>query len=270
MILKILCCGDVVGTSGCHALIQQLQKLKENYSPDLIIVNGENSGSNGKGPSRDSLRLLLSAGIHVITGGNHSFYNRDIIEVYQASKNVLRPCNFPPETPGCGSVILSVPMSNGQEVSVGIINVQLRIFMRELLACPFRAVESIVNVMRNKTSVIIVDMHGEATSEKVSFAYHFDGKVSAIFGTHTHIQTADERILPKGTGYITDIGSTCALHSSLGVKVASTIKNFITQMPVKFEVDDVGPFCIGALYLEIDTVHGKTTKIERISLLSSL
>ena len=262
--MRVLCCGDVVGHKGSRVLAYRLERLKQKYSPDLIIVNGENSGQNGKGPSKESLKILFGAGAHVITGGNHSFGNREMIDIYQNSKNILRPCNFPVENPGAGSVILAVPLDNDVQVFVGVINVQLRVFMRENLSCPFKAVESLINAMKQKVSVIIVDVHGEATAEKVSFAYHFDGKVSLIFGTHTHIQTSDDRILPQGTGYITDIGATCALHSSLGIKYSATIQNFLTQMPVKFEVEESDPFTTGALYAEIDENTGKTTTIEKI------
>ncbi len=264
--IKVICFGDVVGLKGCRVVAGHIQNLKEKYKPDLIIVNGENSGPQGRGPSCESLQLLMQSGAHIITGGNHSFGRREVYDFYSTSKTVLRPCNFPPESPGLGSTIINV----GNDISVGIINVQLRVFMRDLLSCPFRAVESILGYMKSRTSTVIIDMHGEATSEKVSFGYHFDGKVSLIFGTHTHVQTSDERILPKGTAYISDVGMTGALHSSLGARVSSTIQNFITQLPVRFESEEEGPFVTGAVYVEIDEITGKAKTIKRLALFEGL
>jgi metallophosphoesterase (TIGR00282 family) len=196
----------------------------------------------------------------VVPGGNHSFDNKYTYHLY-SNKNLLRPCNFPSEALGKGHGIFVV---EGFSSSVVVINVQLRVFMREHLGCPFRAVESIIALYKGTASIIIIDLHGEATAEKITFAYHFDGKVSAIFGTHTHVQTADERIMPLGTGYITDVGMVGALHSSLGVKLEKTLFNFMNQMPILFELEEAGEYVFSAIEFDVDEKTKKCTDLKRI------
>jgi metallophosphoesterase (TIGR00282 family) len=257
--MKVLCLGDVVGCTGVENACRLIEDVRVKEKPDVIIVNIENSGPLGKGIATSAVDALKNAGAMIFTGGNHSFARRESYEVYQKNKEILRPCNYPNGAPGSGHIAINVV--NGKK-KVIIISVQLRVFMKEDLGCPFKAVESILGLYED--AIIIIDMHGEATAEKVSFAYFFDGRVSAIFGTHTHVQTADERILPKGTGYITDVGMSGALNSSIGMKLSATISNFVTQLPSKFEVEDNKPFISNAILFSIDQETKKTTHVKRI------
>jgi len=257
--MKVLCLGDVVGCTGVKNACKLIEDLRSKEKPDVIIVNIENSAPFGKGIATSAVDALKSAGAMVFTGGNHSFSRRESYEIYQKNKDILRPCNYPNGAPGSGHIAMNIVNSKKKVI---IISVQLRVFMKENLGCPFKAVESILGLY--KDAITIVDVHGEATAEKASFAYFFDGKVTAIFGTHTHIQTADERILPKGTGYITDVGMTGALNSSIGMKLSGTISNFVTQLPVKFEVEDSKPFVSNAIIFSIDEDSKKTTAVKRI------
>lgn len=254
--LKILCIGDVVGDLGVRTILNNISK----YDYDLVIANIENSNQKGgRGISEFCYRSLSEVGIHVFTGGNHSFDNKYTYHLYE-NKNLLRPTNFPATAPGRGHCMYQI----SNDICVVVINIQLRIFMREQLACPFRSVESIMMLYKDKNPIFIIDAHGEATAEKISFGAYFDGKVSAIFGTHTHIQTADARIMPQGTGYITDVGMVGAHHSSLGVKFEKTIFNFINQMPTLFELEDSGETVFSAIIFTIDCQTKKCKKVQRI------
>lgn len=256
--MKILCIGDVVGPLGVDFALKQILKLKKS---DFIIANIENSAAKAKGFSEHAYKKLSEAGVSIFTGGNHSFDNKLSYHLYD-QKNMLRPCNFPYENPGKGYSLSSVSFSSQK---ILCINVQLRTFMREQLSCPFRAVDSILSLYKNNDDIIIViDLHGEATAEKLTFSHYFDGKVSAIFGTHTHVQTADARVLPKGTGYITDVGMVGALDSSLGIKFKNTLYNFFYQMPTVFELEEEGQFVFSAIEFTIDPISKKCTHIERI------
>lgn len=256
--MNILCFGDVVGDRGTSSLLKNLNEFKNEYKPDIIIINGENSNNNGKGPSPQFVKELFSRGVDVITGGNHSFNNKYALHLYEEHPQLLRPINFPSGTPGHGCCFIK---KNSK--IVGVVNIQLRTFMRELLSCPFKTIDSIINIMKEKTDTIIIDVHGEATAEKVSFGAYLDGRASLVFGTHTHVQTADNRILPNGTGYITDIGMCGILHSSLGVSFSSIIKQMITQLPQKFELETEGDVIISGINAIINE-EGKTESIERI------
>ncbi len=255
--MKILCVGDVVGDRGVRFAASKIPF----YSfCDCIVVNIENSSSKGKGISDYAIKLLSQAGAHVFTGGNHSFSNKFSYSLYD-NKHVLRPCNFPYENPGKGHFLFHIP---GLDLSVLVINVQLRVFMREQLSCPFRATESILSLYRDQRVISVIDVHGEATSEKIVFGNYFDGKVSAIFGTHTHIQTADSRIFPQGTGYITDVGMVGSYHSSLGVKFKPVEQNLLLQMPFLFELEEEGPQVFSAILFDIDPVTKKCQSVERV------
>ncbi len=260
-LVKILCVGDVIGSPGLILFSKHISALKKEFSIDATIVNGENSAVNGRGITSLAANELLRSGADFITGGNHSFDQR---EVYETLSNLdfplLRPANFPAGCPGRGVGFVSLP--NGHKI--GVINLQGRIFSRQQLECPFKALDSILTFVRSQTNIIIVDFHAEATSEKAGFAYFADGRVSAIFGTHTHVQTADERILPNGTGFITDIGMIGALNSMIGMKKDPIIHNMRTQLPVKFEVDTEPPFVISGIVFTIEKTSGKTVAIERI------
>jgi metallophosphoesterase (TIGR00282 family) len=260
--MKIICFGDVVGDRGSNALLNHLHEFKEEHRPDVIIVNAENSNSNGKGPSVAFVKELFIRGVDVITGGNHSFNNKYASHLYEELPHLLRPINFPSGTAGNGCCYIK---KHGGSQLIGVINIQLRTFMRELLSCPFRTIDSILNIMKEKTDIIIIDVHGEATSEKISFGSYVDGRASVVFGTHTHVQTADNRIFPKGTGYITDVGMCGVLHSSLGVSFNSVIKQMLTQLPVKFELEAEGDVMLCGIVAEVDDKTGKTISIERIA-----
>jgi metallophosphoesterase (TIGR00282 family) len=256
--MKILCIGDIVGDKGVDKAVEFIAKYKK---VDCIVANIENSNQKGgRGFSEYAFTHLTASGVTVFTGGNHSFDNKHTYHLY-SNKNLLRPCNFPSEALGKGHTIVNI---DGIENPIVIINVQLRVFMRELLGCPFRAVESILALYKNYSPIFIIDLHGEATAEKITFAYHFDGKVSAIFGTHTHVQTADERIMPLGTGYITDVGMVGALHSSLGVKLEKTLFNFMHQMPILFELEEQGEYVFSAIEFDIDERTKKCNSVNRI------
>lgn len=263
MPVRVLMVGDLMGYAGVAMFMKHAPLLKEQYKTDFIVVNGENSAVNGKGITPKVADLLLTHA-DVITSGNHIWQQRDIMPYIQENRNLLRPINFPNGTPGVGIVAVA---KNGYTLAV--LNVQGRVFMKELLACPFRATDTALTALNNQTKMIVVDFHAEATAEKMAFAYYLDGRVSGIVGTHTHVQTADERILPNGTGYITDLGFAGALNSSIGVKKEPVIQNLITQMPTKFEVDCTGPFVLSGVVITIDEQTGNALAIERVRIIDT-
>ncbi len=258
--MKVLAIGDVVGNIGCEFLREQLPKLKNSYEIDLVIANGENS-ADGNGITPFSANYLFKSGVDVITTGNHSFRRKEIYDKFDEDKNLIRPVNFPDSnTPGSG--ICSLDMIKNKII---IINLMGTIFM-ENLDCPFKKIEKVLeNVDQN--SIIIIDFHAEATSEKRALGFYLDGKVSAIFGTHTHVPTADECILPKGTGYITDVGMTGVIDSALGVKPELVIKKITTKMPVRFE-NAIGKCKMDCIIFDIDDNTKKTKKIQRLTIVN--
>lgn len=251
---KILFIGDISGKSGRETVKRILLSIKKEHSIDIVIANGENS-AGGMGISEKKYRELIDCGIDIITGGNHVWHNREFIKEIVHCPNLVRPANFPPGAPGLDRVLYK---------GIGVVNLLGRVFMKEL-DCPFRAADRIISQLNNETSIIIVDMHAEATSEKVALGWYLDGRVSAVLGTHTHVQTADERILPQGTAYITDVGMVGPYNSVIGIEVQPIIEKFLTQMPKKFEVSKEGPNIFNAVVLTIDENSGKTHKIERIN-----
>ncbi len=257
--IKILCIGDIVGFPGRALFKKHCAALKEKYAIDGVIVNGENTASDGRGITPAIVEFLKRYGTHVITSGNHIFAKRDIYSYLSSNKDLLRPANFPASTPGTGVTTFTVAGA-----TVGVINVQGRVFMRELLSCPFKAAESALLFLKHQTNCIIIDMHAETTSEKMGMAYFLEGQVSAVFGTHTHVQTADERILPGGTAFISDLGMGGAVNSMIGMKKHAIMHNLLTQMPVKFEVEMEGPYHMHGIVLTLDTKTGKALSIERI------
>ena len=212
-------------------------KLKKEYGADAIIVNGENSASNGRGITPKIVTALKHNGADLITTGNHAFQKKESYSYYSSNKDLLRPLNFPNSCPGTGVGIFNI-----NAMAIGVINVQGQVFMRENLSCPFRAVESALTYLKDRTNIVIVDMHAETTSEKMGMGWYFDGKVSAVVGTHTHVQTADERILPQGTAFITDLGMAGAYNSMIGMKKEPILHRMLTQMPSKFEVESDLPY----------------------------
>lgn len=261
MILRILFIGDVVGAPGRAVLQKHINRIREQYQIDATIVNGENS-ADGRGITARIMESFKHLKINVVTSGNHIWDKKDIVPYLQAHDDLLRPANFPSACPGVGVKIIDV---KGQLIAV--INVQGRVFMKEHLDCPFKTVDSILTFLRDKTKTILVDFHAETTAEKAALAYYLDGRISALVGTHTHVQTADERVLPDGTAFITDLGMCGALDSSLGMKLDSIIQHFITQMPVRFTVETEGPVLLNGVWIEVDTTTGKALKIERIRII---
>jgi len=260
--LRILFIGDVVGATGRAMFQKHIDRIREKYKIDALIVNGENSSNRGRGITSRIVRFFLHNGADIITSCNHIWHKREVYSYLDQHKDLLRPANFPSSTPGVGVATFQV-----KDQTIGVINLQGRIFMREHVECPFKTIDSILTYLKDKTNLIFIDFHAEATSEKHGLAYYVDGRVSGFVGTHTHIQTADERILPKGTGYITDLGCTGSLNSMLGMKKEPIIENFLTQMPTKFSVDTSMPVVMSGAWMEVDTETGHTTKIERIRII---
>lgn len=254
--IKILFLGDIFGKTGRDAVIENLSELKKEYEIDYVIANAENA-SHGKGLSSGNADELLDAGVDFITLGNHAWSNPDIkrcIDDYP----VIRPANFSGNLPGRGFDIREIG-----NIKVGVINLQGRVYMDDVCDSPFDKAVEIVNEIHKETPIVIIDMHAEATSEKMALAAYLDGKISALLGTHTHVQTADERIMPKGTAYISDVGMCGPESGIIGASAPIIIKKFTTGMPQRFEPATADPM-INAVVLTINPDDGKTQKIERI------
>jgi len=256
--MRVLFIGDIVGKPGRSAVRALLPKLSDRYKTDLVIANGENS-AGGFGITKQVAEELFSLGIDVITGGNHIWDKKESFEYLSREERVLRPLNYPSGVVGNGSIII-----NKAKKKVAVISVEGRVFMHNL-DCPFRKAEEEIKRLKTETNIIIIDFHGEATSEKASFAHFVDGSVSAVVGTHTHVQTADERILPKGTAFITDVGMTGPYDSVIGVEKAQVLERFLLQMPVRFEVAK-GPSIFSAVVIDIDAESGRAEAIQRLML----
>ena len=253
--MNILAIGDVTGSIGCKFLRAHLPQLNKIKQVDLVIANGENS-ADGNGITPASAQFLFDSGVDVITAGNHSFRRREMYEVFDREETLLRPANFPPGTPGHGSCIV-----DKGRLQVGVINLMGVVYL-ESLDCPFAAADRLLKKM---PAITLVDFHAEATGEKGALAYYLDGRVSAIFGTHTHVQTADESILPNGTGFITDVGMTGPIRSVLGVKPELVIQKMRSKMPVRFDL--AGGDChMDCVLFIIDDKTGKTTAVERLKI----
>ncbi len=257
--MKVLFIGDIVGKAGRMALRGLLPNLVDRYKIDLVIANGENI-AGGFGITDRTAEEVFACGVHVITSGNHIWDKKESIPYISKENRILRPLNYPPGVPGYGSVIYTI--SDGTKV--GVINLSGRVFM-PIIDCPFRVGEEEVKRISKLTEVIIVDFHAEATSEKIAFGYFFDGKVSAVIGTHTHVQTADEKILPNGTAYITDVGMTGPAVSVIGIEKEQIIERFLRQMPMKFETAK-GESFLSAVVLDINRKTGKATAIQRLQI----
>jgi 2',3'-cyclic-nucleotide 2'-phosphodiesterase len=257
--VKILFIGDVVGKPGRQAVTALVGKLRRTRGIDCVIANAENC-AHGAGMTSSTTKELFMAGVDVITAGDHVWDQKGFEDDIESFPQVVRPLNMAPSVPGRGSTVVSI----GDKTAVGVINVMGRVFMREC-DCPFRAVQAEVNKLRRQTNVIVVDLHGEATSEKVAMGRYLDGQISLLVGTHTHVQTADEQILPKGTGYITDVGM-CGPHDSvLGRDVDAVVRRFVTGMPGRLEVA-TGKIELCGVIAEVDENTGMTQSIERIRL----
>ena len=257
--MKVLFIGDIVGTVGRSALKALLPTLISRYRFDCVIANGENA-AGGFGITEKVAAEIFGYGVHAITSGNHIWDKKEAIPYLAKENRLLRPLNYPPGVPGYGSAIISLPQGN----KVGIINISGRVFMSQI-DCPFRVGMDEIKRLRNEIRMIIVDFHAEATSEKIAFGYYADGTVSAVIGTHTHVQTADEKILPGGTAYITDVGMTGPEVSVIGVEKEQIIERFLLQMPMKFETAK-GNAVLSAVAIEIDEKSGRATAIQRLQL----
>jgi len=257
IILKILFIGDIFGNPGRKAVKEILPNLKKTYEIDFCIANCENA-AGGKGLTFVVAQEIYKMGIDAITMGNHVWAKSEILNFIESDKKIVRPANLPIETPGKGSIIIG-----NEKSKIGILNIMGRVYM-DNIDCPFKAAERELEYLKSITKVVVVDFHAEASSEKCAMAWYLDGRVSCVLGTHTHVQTADERILPCGTGYITDVGMTGPYDGIIGVDRDLIIEKFITHMPMKFEVAK-GDIQFNAVIMEVDEKNGKTLSIERIS-----
>lgn len=230
-IMKILFVGDIMGRPGRELVHEELTRIRSELDIDFVIINGENA-SGGRGITLDKADGFFQAGCDVITMGNHVWDQRELVSTIDREPRIVRPINYPPGTPGKGSFLYE-----GTKFNVGVINAQGRVFMQDL-DCPFRTIEREVERLKRETNIIIVDFHAEATSEKQALGWFLDGQVTAVLGTHTHIQTSDARILPGGTGYVTDAGMTGPRNSILGMDRKGVINKFTSQMPARFVVAD--------------------------------
>jgi 2',3'-cyclic-nucleotide 2'-phosphodiesterase len=255
--MKILFIGDIVGKPGREAIKILLPELEKEHNLDFVIANAENS-AGGSGITLKTAEELFSAGIDVLTSGDHIWKKREVIDFIDQEARILRPLNFPGACPGRGFGVYNTKKG----IKTGVININGRVFM-EPLECPFRAAKAAQEEISKQTNIIIVDIHAEATSEKIAMGWYLDGKVSGVLGTHTHIQTADERILPQGTAYLTDTGMTGPYDSVIGRRVEDVLERFLTLMPTRFEVASDNIQLCGAV-LDIDEKTGKAKSILRI------
>ena len=256
--MKVLFIADIMGQSGREAVARVLPELRTKEQVDLVIANGENA-AHGMGLTPSIARDLFHLGIDVLTMGNHTWDKKEILDIID-DEPIVRPANYAPGVPGRGAILATTATG----VKVGILNLIGRVFMPPN-DCPFRSADKVIEQLKKETPVIIVDIHAEATSEKVAMGWHLDGRVSAVIGTHTHIQTADDRILPEGTAYLTDVGMTGPFDSVIGIKKEIILQRFLMQMPIRFEVSDKDIWFNGVL-IEIDEKSGKASQIQRLQI----
>lgn len=257
--MKVLFIGDVIGEPGRDAVRAVLPELMRDEEFDFVIANGENA-AGGVGITYDTAQELFDAGVDAITLGNHAWDRREALRLVAEDKRIVRPANYPPGAPGSGAVALRVR----DGLQIGIINLCGRVFSVPNLDCPFRTADALVEALGHETKFILVDIHAEATSEKSALGWYLDGRVSAVLGTHTHVQTADERVLPGGTAFLTDVGMTGPRDSVIGMKRELVVERFVGQLPVRFEVAH-GECIFCAVSLEFDNSSGRATAVRRIS-----
>ncbi|MBI2198409.1 MAG: TIGR00282 family metallophosphoesterase [Candidatus Rokubacteria bacterium] len=254
--MTVLCVGDVFGEPGRRAVQTLLPRLRKQYEVDLAMVNVENAAA-GFGVTPLIARTFLDQGVDVMTSGNHIWDRKEVIGYIVKENLLLRPANYPPGTPGTGSVVVKAGPHK-----VAVLNLMGRVFLPHL-DCPFRKADEEIPRLRQDTPIIVVDMHSEATSESQAMGWYLDGRVSAVVGTHRHVQTADERLLPQGTAFITDLGMTGPVDSVIGVEPELAISRFLTQMPNKFEPAK-GPAALHGAVIRIDPDTGRALSIERL------
>lgn len=256
--MKLLIVGDVCGRPGRAAFSKYVRKIRNEQGIDIVIVNGENAAA-GKGLTRKALDELYAGGADIVTSGNHIWDKKDVFQFIDSEPFLIRPANYPEGAPGKGWCAFPFKAK-----TVGVMNLSGRAFMPPM-DCPFQRVEDILREMKDECDIIILDFHAETTSEKLAMAWYLDGRVNAVIGTHTHVQTADERLLPKGTAYISDVGMVGPWDSVLGVKTDLIIEKFLSCRPVKFEIPDTE--CVfSAVIVTVDDTTNKTLKIERLLL----
>ena len=254
--MRILAVGDIVGESGVRKLKEELPKIKKEEEIDFVITNGENS-AGGMGITEKNFKEIIEAGTNVVTMGNHTWGKKDIFKFIDEPR-LLRPANYPKGVVGKG---LGIYECNGKKIAV--INLMGRVDINILTENPFIIAKEMVEELKNKVDIIMIDFHAEATAEKIAMARYLDGKITALFGTHTHVQTGDEQILPKGTGYITDLGMTGPKNSVIGMDVNVSIKRFETTLPEKYKLAE-GECILNAVIFEIDNQTNRVTEIRRI------
>jgi hypothetical protein len=257
--MKTLFIGDIVGKIGRQATKTLLPSVTSKYKIDLVIANGENA-AGGFGITDKIVSEIFSYGVHIITTGNHVWDKKEFIPQISKEDRVLRPLNYPPGVPGFGNLVYTIRDS----IKVAVVNLSGRVFMSNI-DCPFRVGKETIERLSAQTRIIIIDFHAEATSEKIAFGHYMDGKVSAVVGTHTHVQTADEKILPGGTAYITDVGMTGPSDSVIGIEKEQIIQRFLTNIPMRFETAR-GEGILSAVVIETDEETGKSTAIQRLQL----
>jgi hypothetical protein len=252
---RVLVLGDIIGRAGRDALRRHLPALRARHKPAFVVANGENS-AGGAGITEEIGRELLAV-VDVLTSGNHIWDKREGVPYLEREPRLLRPANYPPGTPGRGSTVVEGPGG----VYLGVLNLQGRVFM-EALDCPFRKADVEVAALRERTPCILVDLHAEATSEKGALGWYLDGRVSIVVGTHTHVPTADERILPGGTAFITDVGMVGARDTVIGIKRDQALERFLTSRPIRFEPERGGSF-LSCVAVEIEADTGRAVSIVR-------
>ncbi len=255
--MNVLFIGDIMGEPGRRVLLKHLSKVIEEHHIDLVIGNGENA-AGGFGITKDIAEELFDLGLSAITLGNHAWDKREAMEYLQKEPRIIRPANYPDGVPGKGACVIE----SIQGERLGIVQLMGRVFM-PMVDCPFRVAEREIAQLDNHADCILVDMHAETTSEKMAMGYFLDGKVSVVLGTHTHVQTADEQILPQGSGYLTDVGMTGPVQSVIGMKPHLVIQKFLTQLPRRFEVAS-GPSVLSAAVVNIDPMTKRTRNITRL------
>ncbi len=259
MTVTILFIGDIIGKPGRQALSRELDRLVDLHRVDLVIANGENS-AGGFGLTSEVAKELFGMGIDCLTSGNHIWDKKEQVQQVLADPRVLRPANYPDGVPGTGGAIFTTPGG----VKIGVLNLEGRVYMKNL-ECPFRSADRELERLHRETPIVFIDFHAEATSEKSALGWYLDGRASALVGTHTHVQTADERILPQGTAFLTDAGMTGSFDSVIGMGKDETIDRFLNQLPTKFEVAKKNIHVNGAV-ITVNRETGQAVKIERISI----
>ncbi len=256
--VTLLFIGDIVGKAGRRLVTNLIPDIVRDYGVNLVIANGENA-AGGTGITPEIAENLFAAGIDVLTSGNHVWQKKEIIDYIRHENRLIRPMNFSPDAPGTGNCFVKTT----EGTTVAVVNLAGRVFMENTYSCPFRAIDQAIEQLQQQAEIIVVDIHAEATSEKKALGWYLDGRVGAVIGTHTHVQTADECILPHGTAYITDAGMTGARDSVIGVKIELALQKFLTAMPVRFESAALNPWLEGVI-IKIDPQRKVAVHIERI------